>query len=609
MKTKLFTLLLATMASIAMNAQFSSYQLCGDNLSWFFEESTGQLRIGGSGDMYDYDHLNNHPAPWYNLRDKITSILFEEEMIEINSDIPILSNPDEGHVTIVINIPELSECNGIALKGSLDGIYWTSADQYLGEYGPTDAYDCIKFEKIEGNWYKATYRFGIEPYNETPYLVGKICLIYSNDINWEGQALEWEVDNKNTTAIYSITSDNFLAIQSSGLVYVKIGDWNRSECCIPQDFHVTVKVPTCAEVTPEIIGDFDGWTGTPLTKNGDVWETNIRACRATDYITVREAGGTWDNCIQYYNVDEDGFYCVPSEILRAKKNVIIDYSDPALYRWAVCADADYIVKKSNVAPKSPAANVKNNGITYIGAYAFYGCSGLTSLEIPSNVASIGDYAFAECKNFDAITCYATTVPAISDKTFENIGNKQYIYLYVPADRERAYKRDMYWGEFDVQVIGGTKTTTDELIVESIDDAADIIWPTISGAETYELVIKDKEGNVVCTLIFNSEGQLLSIVFGAPARGTSSEQTQTEGFSFSVTGLEEGETYDLTITAKDADGNVIDVKSITFLAGAGKQQGISQMISLTGTSSKILRDGQILILRGDKTYTMTGQEVK
>jgi hypothetical protein len=27
------------------------------------------------------------------------------------------------------------------------------------------------------------------------------------------------------------------------------------------------------------------------------------------------------------------------------------------------------------------------------------------------------------------------------------------------------------------------------------------------------------------------------------------------------------------------------------------------------STKLLRDGQVLILRGDKTYTLTGQEVK
>ena len=92
-----------------------------------------------------------------------------------------------------------------------------------------------------------------------------------------------------------------------------------------------------------------------------------------------------------------------------------------------------------------------NEVTAIGDSAFYAMTTMRHLSIGSNIASIGNYAFAECKNYDDITCYATTVPTINATTFANIGNKYYIYLYVPEECQRAYKRDTYWSAFDINL--------------------------------------------------------------------------------------------------------------------------------------------------------------
>ena len=48
-----------------------------------------------------------------------------------------------------------------------------------------------------------------------------------------------------------------------------------------------------------------------------------------------------------------------------------------------------------------------NSITTIGDYAFYNCSGLTSVTIPNNVTYVGDYAFNYCSGLTSVTIPAT----------------------------------------------------------------------------------------------------------------------------------------------------------------------------------------------------------
>ena len=53
------------------------------------------------------------------------------------------------------------------------------------------------------------------------------------------------------------------------------------------------------------------------------------------------------------------------------------------------------------------ANIKTviieDGVTYIGSYAFYGCTGLTSVTIPDSVTSIGSNSFYGCTGLTSIT--------------------------------------------------------------------------------------------------------------------------------------------------------------------------------------------------------------
>ena len=58
------------------------------------------------------------------------------------------------------------------------------------------------------------------------------------------------------------------------------------------------------------------------------------------------------------------------------------------------------------------------GITSIGNYTFFGCTGLTSVSIPNGVTSIGYCAFSGCKGLSHVTIPAG-VMSIGDSAFSN----------------------------------------------------------------------------------------------------------------------------------------------------------------------------------------------
>ena len=67
----------------------------------------------------------------------------------------------------------------------------------------------------------------------------------------------------------------------------------------------------------------------------------------------------------------------------------------------------------------------------LGDYVFYGCSGLTSLTIPSSVTSISDRAFDGCSGLTSIYVYLEKIPKLGSKVFTGCDAKNCI-LYVPT---------------------------------------------------------------------------------------------------------------------------------------------------------------------------------
>ena len=104
-----------------------------------------------------------------------------------------------------------------------------------------------------------------------------------------------------------------------------------------------------------------------------------------------------------------------------------------------------------------------SSVTEIGWYAFKGCSGLTTLTLPSSVTWIGLEAFSGCSGLTSIYAYLEKIPKLGSNVFNGC-NAQNCTVYVPKGTVDAYKSSEFRYfenivEFDATGIDKVATST------------------------------------------------------------------------------------------------------------------------------------------------------
>jgi len=297
-----------------------------------------------------------------------------------------------------------------------------------------------------------------------------------------------------------------------------------------------------------------------------------------------------------------------------------------------------------------------NSVTSICSYAFANCTGLTSITIPNSVMKIWVGAFAYCTNLASITignnehlniswsvfgyceslksvtCYAETPPMITfyEDVYEDEdkdGNPLKVgafyadrlsemKLYVPAKAIEQYKKAKEWKDFgQIIPIGATtiETDDDKPIVQPSLAGVTITWKIIPNADAYTIAVT-RDAEDVCTLVFDADGVLNNIAFAAPARNGEQRHAPAaimteKGYRFTITGLERDTQYNYSISAKDKNGKELQTYSGTFKTLEEGSAVENTFAGNAGTLRKVFRDGHVLIQRGGRTYTMTGEEVE
>ena len=261
--------------------------------------------------------------------------------------------------------------------------------------------------------------------------------------------------------------------------------------------------------------------------------------------------------------------------------------------------------------------VIGNSVTAIGANAFAGIETLKKVSIGESVKTIGEQAFYNCMNLETIFNYRPTPTNTYSNAFDGVDKFECV-LYVLPNSIDMYKAAAVWRDFYyTYAIGAEEATvaTNDVQVEPQDNAATLTWPTSNNAASYTIQIT-KDGVLFCTLTFNANGQLTGIAFASSRDGQAHAPQAimtANGLQFTVTGLDSNTQYGYNLTAKDANDQTIATYSGEFTTTS---EGIATGIEETSSSLQggdrgrlILHNGQIFILRGEKVYTLQGQEVK
>jgi hypothetical protein len=207
-----------------------------------------------------------------------------------------------------------------------------------------------------------------------------------------------------------------------------------------------------------------------------------------------------------------------------------------------------------------------NSVKEIGNYAYQRCTGVKTINIGSSVTRIGANAFTGCKEVESIVCHAVYPPMCGENPFSGYSVDDcivnFIPVYVPDESVNWYKADSKWSYF--------------LNIRPMSE----IEPVAEG-EKFDVLFIDKDEQTI------SAGQV-SIQLPEPP--------VFEDFTF----------IGWQVIAGDLK-NGLKIQAVYQLTD--QMAAPSVYYNTSNPAQKLIREGNIYILRSDHTYTLTGQEIR
>lgn len=398
---------------------------CGENLTWFFDDTTDTLTISGTGNMEDY---GTQSMPWYSIRGEIKEIVFGDGVTSIGNQAFYMCT-SLSSVTVPGNVGQIgmgafTGCSQLKTVTIDQGVTYILSNAFsdcaalesvtipdgLISIGDGAFQDCAKLKEIfipSSVTRIGGSSIGDGPFNGCASDMIIYCAASTKPSNWGSY---WNYyypgTNKALTVYYNYSKEEY--------VFWKTFDKTAETIVIPQGY---TRIPDsafsgCTGLKSVTIPDsivsigsnaFKDCTGlktiyipgsVTTISASDRYSSPFDGCSSelTVYCQVSEAPSTWDF---YWDMD--------SNINQLRVCYGCSAEEYALWRT---------VDKSAEIIEIP------DGIVHIPSKAFWECEGLKSVTLPDTVTSIGNNAFSYCSSLEKITIPGN-VKTISHAAFSN----------------------------------------------------------------------------------------------------------------------------------------------------------------------------------------------
>ena len=495
--------------------------ICGENLTWDFNASTGVLTIQGQGEMYDYDNWSyGYRAPWYDYAEQIKTVTVKSGVTSIGEDaFGKYSSNDANYSRLTkVTLPATLTAIGQEAFSSCTALSSISIPAKVTSIGDYAFSGCTALTTVTLK--KGLTTIGSYAFYECTKLRSITIPASVTEI---GRCAFYACTKLDTVTLYNglktigayaFSGCNRLATISIPASVTSIGEGAFNGC------KAMTKVTIPAGITTIEPSTFEGTGITQITIPASVTTIGNRAFESSALTSVT----------------------VPATVTSLGE-----------YVFAYC---DYLTTAT--LPK---------GMTAIPKGTFCSCDRLTKVTIPATVTEIEPYAFQSCNTLTSITL-PTKLTTISESAFQSCWRLQEIVI--PKNVELIdYKAFAYCNDLKlIHFKGNAPTMYGDTF---LDVTADVIYPRKnstwnSGARqnyggeltwtvSYPLSVSPRvsDGKPQLTWGKVTGAKKYHIYRSTRANGGWSKLTTTTATSYVNTGATYGKTYYYKVTTVFNDG--------------------------------------------------------